>query len=79
MLAPSLALELAKTTLRRAYQQTPSFAAYPLMAMPLNLVLVPRCKPILNCRGNLTREAPANRVIVTNLPRQAQVPNLVPT
>jgi len=40
-LAPSLALELAKTTLRRAFQQRSSSTAYPSMARPFNWVLTP--------------------------------------
>jgi len=75
MLAPSPALELVITTLRSASQHRPPLVACPLMAMPLNPVLVPYYKPILTWRGTLTRETPANRS--TTLLRQARVPNLI--
>jgi len=53
-----LALELSKTTLRRALQQRSSFTACLSMAMPYNLMPVPRCRPKLTQRGTLTKEAP---------------------
>jgi len=56
-LAPSPALQLAKPTLRRAFQQRPSFIACLSMAMPYNPVSVPCRKSIPTSRGILTREA----------------------
>jgi len=74
-LAPSPALELVKTTLSRASQQRPSLVTCPSMAMPLNIKIAPRLKPVLIRRGTLTREAPPTW---TTLPRQVWVPNLDP-
>ena len=86
-LAPSLTLELAKTTLRRASQQRSSFMAYPLMVTPLNPMLAPCPRQVPSWRGTLTREAPVTRgtiqprlARILNLPqRQARVPSLGPT
>ena len=75
-LAPSPALELAKTTLRRAFQQRLSSTACPSMARPFNpgLTLSPSQMP--NMRGTYIREAPATRATIQ--PRQARVPHLTP-
>jgi len=45
-LAPSPSLELAKTALKRASQQRPSFMTCPSMVMPLNPMIAHCPKPV---------------------------------
>jgi len=68
-LAPSLALKLVKTTLRRASQQKSSIAAYPSLVMPHNLMPVPRYSPIPSGRGALRIGTSVS--LAATLPRQA--------
>jgi len=83
-LAPSPALELAKTNLKRAFQQRSSSMACPSMARPFNSVLTPRPSQLASRWGTHTKEAPTTRATIqprqvqvpTSAPRQAQVPNL---
>ena len=75
-LAPSPALELAKTTLKRAFQQRSSFTACPSMVRPFNLVLTPRPSQVLSQWGTHIREPPTTRATIQ--PRQARVPYLIP-
>jgi len=63
-LAPSPALELAKTTLRRAFQQRLSSTAYPSMARPFNSVLTPCPRQVPSRWGTHTREAPTTRATI---------------
>jgi len=75
-IAPSPALEIMKTTLRRASQQRSSFRACPLMVMPANTIPTPCLKQVPTRRGTPIREVPTNLVIT--LSRQAQVPSQTP-
>jgi len=75
-LAPSPALELAKTTLKRAFQQRSSFTACPSMVRQFNLVLTPRPSQVLSQWGTHIREPPTTRATIQ--PRQARVPYLTP-
>jgi len=75
-LAPSPALELAKTTLRRDFRQRLSSTACPSMARPFNPVLTPCPSQMPNQRGTYTRETPTARAIIR--PRQARDPPLSP-
>jgi len=75
-LAPSPALELAKTTLRRAFQQRSSSMACPSMARSFNSVLTPHPSEVLSWWGTLTKEGPTTQATIQ--PRQAQVPYLTP-
>jgi len=75
-LAPSPALELVKTTLRRAFRQRLSSTACPSMARPFNPVLTPCPSQMPNRRGTYTSEAPTARATIR--PRQARDPHLTP-
>ena len=75
-LARSPVLELAKTTLRRAFRQRSSSTACPSMARPFNPMPTPCPSQMPNRRGTYTREALIAQATIQ--PRQDQVPHLTP-
>jgi len=60
-LAPSLALEMAKTTLRRASQQRSSSVACHSIALPASAIPAPCPRQVLTKKGTSIRETSANR------------------
>ena len=75
-LAPSPALEMAKTALRKASQQRLSSVACRLMALPASAIPAPRPRRVPTKKGTPIRETSANRAITPS--RQARVPSIVP-
>jgi len=59
-LAPSPALEMAKTTLRMASQQRSSFVVCRLMALPVHAIRAPRLRQVSTGKGTPIRETSAN-------------------
>jgi len=74
-LAPSLALEMAKTNLRKGSQQRSSFVVCCLMVLPVSVIPAPRLRRVPTRKGTPIRETSANQA--TTPPRQAQVPSPV--
>ena len=59
-LAPSPALEMAKTNLRKGSQQRSSFVVCCLMVLPVSVIPAPRLRRVPIKKGTLTRETSAN-------------------